>query len=115
VKGSLLLPVLYVENSSKQKTQKNIVLIAVQPGDKRRLKMEFTCIECENKYTPDKTGDAEERTCFECLNKEEKTDDTVVPKINNIDKDVNTEKFNEVAKKIVSGNFGKKKIDKGSA
>jgi len=70
-----LLPVLYVENPSKQKTQKNIVLIAVQPGDKRRLKMEFTCIECENKYTPDKTGDAEERTCFECLNKEEKTEE----------------------------------------
>ena len=39
------------------------------------------------------------------------TDDTVVPKINNIDKDVNTEKFNKVAKKIVSGNFGKKKIN----
>ncbi len=37
--------------------------------------MKFTCIECETKYTPDKTGDAEERTCFECLNKEEKTEE----------------------------------------
>ena len=36
------------------------------------------------------------------------TDDSVIPKINNIDKDVDAEKFNEVAKKIVSGNFGKK-------
>ena len=27
----------------------------------------FTCIECENHYTPDIDGDAEERTCYNCL------------------------------------------------
>ncbi len=31
----------------------------------------FTCIECENKYSPDVDGSAEERTCYECINKEE--------------------------------------------
>ena len=29
--------------------------------------MKFTCIECENHYTPDVDGDAEERTCYNCL------------------------------------------------
>ena len=41
MKGSLLLPVLYVENPSKQKTQKNIVLIAVQPGDDMILEVKL--------------------------------------------------------------------------
>jgi len=36
-----LLPVLYVENPSKQKTQKNIVLIAVQPGDDMILEVKL--------------------------------------------------------------------------
>ena len=31
----------------------------------------FTCCECEHKYTPDVTGDAEERMCFECLDEGE--------------------------------------------
>jgi len=31
----------------------------------------FTCIECECHYTPDISGDAEERTCYECLDKDE--------------------------------------------
>ena len=29
--------------------------------------MMFTCIECEKKYTPDIDGNAEERTCYDCL------------------------------------------------
>lgn len=28
--------------------------------------MKFTCIECENHYTPNVDGDAEERTCYNC-------------------------------------------------
>ena len=28
----------------------------------------WTCIECENEYTDEIDGDAEERMCFECLN-----------------------------------------------
>tara|TARA_Y100000401_G_scaffold108795_1_gene104381 strand:- start:169 stop:273 length:105 start_codon:yes stop_codon:yes gene_type:complete len=30
----------------------------------------FTCCQCECHYTPDVSGDAEERMCFECLDKE---------------------------------------------
>ena len=31
--------------------------------------IEWTCLECENKYTNGIDGDAEERMCFKCLNK----------------------------------------------
>ena len=37
--------------------------------------MKFTCCECEHKYTPDVTGDAEERMCFECLDGEPSDDE----------------------------------------
>ena len=30
----------------------------------------WTCCQCEHKYEPDVSGDAEERMCFECLDKE---------------------------------------------
>ena len=37
--------------------------------------MKFTCSECENHYTPDVDGDAEERMCFECLDGEPSDDE----------------------------------------
>ena len=30
----------------------------------------FTCTECENSYTPDIDGDAEERICYSCMEEE---------------------------------------------
>ena len=30
----------------------------------------WTCCECEHKYTPDISGDAEERMCYNCLDEE---------------------------------------------
>ncbi len=32
--------------------------------------MEWTCIECEFPYRDNVQGDAEERMCYKCLNKE---------------------------------------------
>ena len=34
----------------------------------------FTCIECENSYD-NRTGDVDERTCYECLDKRDVLDD----------------------------------------
>ena len=35
----------------------------------------FTCIECQNSYTPDISGDAEERTCYDCMQRADEIED----------------------------------------
>ena len=39
----------------------------METNRKGQIIMEFTCIECEDKYIPNVNGDAEERMCHHCL------------------------------------------------